>query len=98
MPIIGAIWTCKEYPVEYSEYYRYGPWVAEWLEHRTPQHTMPVLPNTLRVHMEYVLLEAVEMSKDKSGTILNEIPSWDPEDPRKAAVARFYLWTWHGSV
>ncbi|GFV69616.1 hypothetical protein TNCV_4507311 [Trichonephila clavipes] len=39
------------------------PWVAQWLEHRTPDRkawvrcTMP--PNTLRVHSEYVLVKSV---------------------------------------
>ncbi|GFT21455.1 uncharacterized protein TNCV_2307131 [Trichonephila clavipes] len=40
-----------------------GPWVAWWLEHRTPDRknwvrcSMP--PNTLRVHTEYVLVKSV---------------------------------------
>ncbi|GFW61052.1 uncharacterized protein TNCV_4872621 [Trichonephila clavipes] len=40
-----------------------GPWVAWWIEHRTPdrkawvRHPMP--PNTLRVHTEYVLIKSV---------------------------------------
>ncbi|GFX15825.1 hypothetical protein TNCV_1061471 [Trichonephila clavipes] len=39
------------------------PWVAQWLEHRTPDRkawvrcSMP--PNTLRVHTEYVLVKSL---------------------------------------
>ncbi|GFS71194.1 uncharacterized protein TNCV_5049771 [Trichonephila clavipes] len=40
-----------------------GPWVAWWLEHRTPHRKAwvrcPMLPNTLRVHTEYVLVKSV---------------------------------------
>ncbi|GFU10286.1 ATP-dependent DNA helicase [Trichonephila clavipes] len=40
-----------------------GPWVAKWLEHRTPDRKTWVRclkpPNTLRVHTEYVLVESV---------------------------------------
>ncbi|GFV00591.1 hypothetical protein TNCV_915311 [Trichonephila clavipes] len=38
-------------------------------------------------------MEATEMSKDKTFAILTENPSWFPEAPRKAAVARFRLFT-----
>ncbi|GFX90584.1 hypothetical protein TNCV_3194021 [Trichonephila clavipes] len=43
---------------------RSGPWVAYWLPHRAPDRkaylcSMPVLPNTLRVHTEYVLVKSV---------------------------------------
>ncbi|GFW11745.1 hypothetical protein TNCV_1082911 [Trichonephila clavipes] len=40
-----------------------GPWVAWCLEHRTPDREAwvrcPRPPNTLRVHMEYVLVKSV---------------------------------------
>ncbi|GFX33821.1 uncharacterized protein TNCV_3962301 [Trichonephila clavipes] len=40
-----------------------GPWVAWWLEHRTPDRKAwvrcPMAPNTLRVHKEYVLVKSV---------------------------------------
>ncbi|GFU81513.1 hypothetical protein TNCV_4926441 [Trichonephila clavipes] len=40
-----------------------GPWVAEWLEHRTPDQKVwvrdPMPPNTLRVHTLYVLVKSV---------------------------------------
>ncbi|GFU53746.1 uncharacterized protein TNCV_4171431 [Trichonephila clavipes] len=40
-----------------------GPWVAQWLEHRTPDRKAwvrcPMPPNTLRVHMEYMLVKSV---------------------------------------
>ncbi|GFU03315.1 uncharacterized protein TNCV_3338341 [Trichonephila clavipes] len=40
-----------------------GPWVAWWLEHRTPDRKAwvrcPMPPNTLRVHTEYVLVKSV---------------------------------------
>ncbi|GFV30147.1 hypothetical protein TNCV_96241 [Trichonephila clavipes] len=39
------------------------PWVAYWLEHRTPDGKVwvrcPMPPNTLRVHSEYVLVKSV---------------------------------------
>ncbi|GFX42087.1 hypothetical protein TNCV_2135021 [Trichonephila clavipes] len=39
------------------------PWVAWWLEHWTPGQKVwvrcPMLPNTLRVHTEYVLVKSV---------------------------------------
>ncbi|GFV88918.1 uncharacterized protein TNCV_1227151 [Trichonephila clavipes] len=44
-----------------SHYYR--PWVARWLEHRTPDRKAwfrcPIPPNNLRVHTEYVLVKSV---------------------------------------
>ncbi|GFW91401.1 uncharacterized protein TNCV_3375671 [Trichonephila clavipes] len=40
-----------------------SPWVAWWLEHRTPDRKacirFPMPPNTLRVHTEYVLVKSV---------------------------------------
>ncbi|GFW02094.1 hypothetical protein TNCV_4854341 [Trichonephila clavipes] len=40
-----------------------GPWVAWWLEHRTPDRKAwvrcPMPPNTHRVHTEYVLVKSV---------------------------------------
>ncbi|GFU85232.1 uncharacterized protein TNCV_2385391 [Trichonephila clavipes] len=40
-----------------------GPWVAWWLEHRTPGRKAwvrcPMPPNTLRIHTEYVFVKSV---------------------------------------
>ncbi|GFY11727.1 uncharacterized protein TNCV_1529191 [Trichonephila clavipes] len=42
---------------------RGGPWVAYWLEHRTPDRKVrvrcPKPPNTLRVYTEYILVKSV---------------------------------------
>ncbi|GFV12660.1 uncharacterized protein TNCV_1388561 [Trichonephila clavipes] len=41
----------------------FGPWVAWWLEHRTPDRKAwvqcPMPPNTLRVHTECVIVKAM---------------------------------------
>ncbi|GFS61973.1 hypothetical protein TNCV_2592621 [Trichonephila clavipes] len=54
-----------------------GPWVAWWLEHRTPDRKAwvryPMPPNTLRVHTEYVLVKSVG---SKSCGLNHECGDW----------------------